>query len=76
MSSKYFDAESRYGVDAFAESPAIGVDRNQTNAFSIKARLSAGLDHHRLLLTPVHAVNHYGDIEISRIRQIMVEHEK
>jgi hypothetical protein len=41
MRTKYFDAESRYGNHAFTDFPVIGVDRNQTNAFSVKARLDA-----------------------------------
>jgi hypothetical protein len=32
--------------------------------------------HPWILLTPARAVNQYGDIEISRIRQIRVEHGK
>jgi formylglycine-generating enzyme required for sulfatase activity len=42
MRTNYFDVESRYDNDAFADYPVIGVDWNQTHAYCAKARLGAG----------------------------------
>jgi len=42
----------------------------------IKKNKVAGPGHHWILLTLARSINHYGDIEIPRIRQIMIEHGK
>jgi hypothetical protein len=73
--TKDFDAEFRYGHDTFADFHGIDVVRNQTNDFCVKARLVPTTPgHHPILLTPPLSVNLYGDIKISRIKQLMIEH--
>ena len=78
MSTKYFDVESRYGNDAFADFSMhrCGSESDQCQLCQGQAGWPANPGHHPILLTPTLAVNHYGDIEILIIRQIIVVHGK
>jgi hypothetical protein len=66
MRTKYFDVVSCYGNEAFADFPMIGVDRNQTNAYCSKTRLSTGR------LGPSSDTSHAcpGDLPLRRYRNI------